>query len=73
MHYLIFGIRIPDANAPFRLMKSDLVEKYIIRFCDDYNLPNVMLTTFLFIIMKKLFLKIFHLNREAAESIRLTS
>lgn len=43
---IIFGIQIPDANAPFRLMKSDLVGKYIIRFCDDYNLPNVMLTTF---------------------------
>lgn len=43
---LTFGIKLPDANAPFRLMRHDLVKKYIDRFTDDYNLPNVMLTTF---------------------------
>ena len=43
---IIFGIQVPDANAPFRLMKADLIKKYITRFYDDYNLPNVMLTTF---------------------------
>lgn len=37
---------MPDANAPFRLMKTELVEKYINRFDDAYNLPNVMLTTY---------------------------
>ncbi len=36
----------PDANAPFRLMKREILEKYIGRFADDYNLPNAMLTTF---------------------------
>ena len=43
---LYFGVKVPDANAPFRLMKSDLVKKYVDRFWDDYNLPNIMLTTF---------------------------
>lgn len=43
---LIFGISVPDANAPFRLMKSDLLKKYIDKLPDDYNLPNIMLTTF---------------------------
>ena len=43
---LFFGVRIPDANAPFRLMKRELVEKYIDRMPGDFNLPNVMLTTF---------------------------
>lgn len=43
-HY--YKVTIPDANAPFRLMKSELVKKYIDRFEDDYNLPNVMLSTF---------------------------
>lgn len=43
---LIFGVSVPDANAPFRLMKTELVEKYINRFDDAYNLPNVMLTTY---------------------------
>lgn len=43
-HY--FKVSIPDANAPFRLMKSSVVAKYIDRFEEDYNLPNVMLSTF---------------------------
>lgn len=42
----IFGVKVPDANAPFRLMKSELVAKYIDRLPDDYNIPNIMLTTF---------------------------
>ncbi len=42
----IFGVKLDDANAPFRLMKSSLVAKYIDRFQIDYNLPNVMLCVF---------------------------
>ena len=41
-----FGVRIPDSNAPFRLMKTELVEKYINKMPKDFNLPNVMLTTY---------------------------
>lgn len=44
--YLMFKVRIPDANAPFRLMKADVLKKYIERFEPDYNLPNVMLAVF---------------------------
>ena len=43
---LYFGVRVPDANAPFRLMKSSLVGKYIHRLPDDYGLPNIMLTMY---------------------------
>lgn len=43
---LIFGVKIPDANAPFRLMRTDLVKKYIHRLPKNYNLPNIMLTTY---------------------------
>ena len=43
---MIFRVALPDANAPYRLMKRELLEKYIGRFTDNYNLPNVMLTTF---------------------------
>lgn len=42
----IFNVKVPDANAPFRLMKTELVEKYLYRLPADYNLPNVMLTTY---------------------------
>jgi len=44
--YFFFGVKVPDANAPFRLMKASVVEKYINRFEEDYNLPNIMLTAF---------------------------
>ena len=43
---IIFGVKMPDSNAPFRLMKTELVEKYINKMPKDFNLPNVMLTTY---------------------------
>lgn len=43
---LVFGVKIPDANASFRLMKCELLEKYISRMPEDFNLPNVMLTIY---------------------------
>ena len=42
----VFGVSVPDANAPFRLMKRELLEKYLHKMPDDFNLPNVMLTTY---------------------------
>ena len=43
---LYFGVKIPDANAPFRLMRTSVLAKYLDRFDANYNLPNIMLTTF---------------------------
>lgn len=43
---LYFGVKIPDANAPFRLMKTDVLKKYLEKLPEDYNLPNIMLTTY---------------------------
>lgn len=43
-HY--FGVDIPDSNAPFRLMTSAYLEEYLPKMPENYNLPNVMLTTF---------------------------
>lgn len=43
---LIFGVRIPDANAPYRLMKADLLQKYINKLPADFNIPNIMLSTY---------------------------
>ena len=51
---IYFGVKVPDANAPFRLMKASLVAKYIDRFEADYNLPNIMLTTFFAFYKEKL-------------------
>ena len=43
---LYFGVKVPDANAPFRLMRTDIVKKYIDRLPADYNIPNIMFTTY---------------------------
>lgn len=43
---LYFRVSVPDANAPFRLMRADAVAKYLPRMKPDYNLPNIMMTTF---------------------------
>lgn len=43
---LYFNVKVPDANAPFRLMKADVVKKYLYKMPEDYNLPNIMMTTY---------------------------
>ncbi len=51
---LYFGIKVPDANAPFRLMSCEIVKKYIHRLPEDYNLPNIMLTAYFSYYQEKL-------------------
>lgn len=41
-----FGVKIPDANAPFRLMRTGSVERYLDKLPEDYNIPNIMITTY---------------------------
>ena len=43
---LIFGVKVKDANAPFRLMRKELVERYIGKLPVDFNIPNIMFTTY---------------------------
>lgn len=43
---MFFGVKVPDANAPFRLMKTDIVGKYLPKLDPDYNIPNIMMTTY---------------------------
>lgn len=43
---VIFGVKVKDANAPFRLMRSFLVAKYIDKLPKDFNIPNIMFTTY---------------------------
>ena len=43
---IYFKVKIPDANAPFRLMKCSVLKKYMQRIPKDYNLPNIIITTF---------------------------
>ena len=44
--WIVFGVKMPDSNAPFRLMKRSLLEKYLPKMPEDFNLPNVMLSTY---------------------------
>ena len=43
---IIFGVRVPDANAPFRLMKTSLLAKYIDKLPSNFNIPNIMFTAY---------------------------
>lgn len=43
---VFFGVNVPDANAPFRLMSASMVKKYIYRISPDYALPNIILTAY---------------------------
>lgn len=45
--WCIFGLKITDANTPYRLIKHDILEKYIKKIPKDFNLSNVMLTVLL--------------------------
>ena len=43
---IFFGVKVSDANAPYRLMKRELVAKYIDKLPEDFNIPNIMFTTY---------------------------
>lgn len=43
---LYFGVKVEDANAPFRLMRCDVLKRYISKLPSNFNLPNIMLTTY---------------------------
>ena len=43
---VIFKVKVKDANAPFRLMKAEIVSKYIDKLPQDFNIPNIMFTTY---------------------------
>lgn len=58
--WMVFGIRITDANTPYRLMSREILEKYISKVPKDFNLSNVMLTV--------LFVK----NKEKVEFLPIT-
>ena len=45
--FCIFGLKITDANTPFRLIKREVLEKYITKIPKNFNLSNVMLTVLL--------------------------
>ena len=41
-----FKVTVPDANAPFRLMRAETLAKHLGKLPEDYNIPNIMLTTY---------------------------
>lgn len=51
--WIYFRAKMPDANAPFRLMKADLVKKYIYRLPEDFNLPNALLAAYFSVFKEK--------------------
>lgn len=41
---ICFGENVTDANTPFRLLKTDILKRYIGYIPDDFNLSNVILS-----------------------------
>lgn len=41
---LKFGVKVKDANTPFRLMKAETLGKYITLIPEDFNLSNVIIS-----------------------------
>ncbi len=66
---LYFGVNLPDANAPFRLMKSGTLKKYLYKLPDNYDLPNIMIATyFVFYKEKTTFKKITFKPRQGGKN-----
>lgn len=42
---ITLGVWITDANTPFRLMKSESLQKCLSIIPEEYNLPNVIIST----------------------------
>jgi dolichol-phosphate mannosyltransferase len=64
--FFIFGVKIPDANTPFRLMKRDSLERIIKIIPDNSFLSNVLISvTILKIKETNLWLPITFKNRQA--------
>ena len=41
-----FRVEVPDANAPYRLMRVTYVDEYMKKLPTDFAIPNVMLTVY---------------------------
>lgn len=66
---MIFGVRVEDANTPFRLMNRAILSQYINMIPKDYFLANVMLSV-LFVYDKRdvVFLPITFRNRQGGKN-----
>lgn len=54
---IYFGVKVPDANAPFRLMKTDIVKKYLYKMPLNYAILNIMMTTYFAYYREKIIFK----------------
>ena len=50
---MIFGVKVTDANTPFRLMTRDVLSRYIGEVPHNFNLTNVLLTVFFIKVVEK--------------------
>lgn len=66
---VIFGVRVEDANTPFRLMKKEILAQYIKVIPEDYFLSNVMLSVlFAYYQRDVVFLPITFRNRQGGKN-----
>ncbi|MDR2407233.1 MAG: glycosyltransferase family 2 protein, partial [Bacteroidales bacterium] len=50
----VFGLNIPDANTPFRLIKAEALKKYIVKIPENFKLSNIMLSVCLVTYQEKI-------------------
>lgn len=43
--WICFGVKVTDANTPYRLLQANVLKKYIGLIPKDFNLSNVILST----------------------------
>lgn len=53
--WAVFGLNILDANTPYRLMKKEVLEKYLCKVPEKFNLSNIILTVFFIAGKEKVF------------------
>lgn len=69
--WLIYDVRVPDANAPFRLFSKSFLEKYLYILPANYFFPNVILAVIAASTDKVKFIEITFKNRRGKSSINL--
>jgi len=67
---VILGIRVPDSNAPYRLMRTQVLAKYIDRIPEGFNVVNVLVTAYFALYGEKIrFVKISFCPRVAGTTV----
>lgn len=63
-----FGVNVPDANTPYRLMKADSLKKAVEKIPDGFNLSNVLVSVYFEKKMKTKYIPITFRQRQGGKN-----